>query len=700
MRSALKRLISWVILLAIIFTIMPAEVSAATSVVASGKLGDKLSWKIYSDGLLKVTGKGATYDFGTYPHAEIPFWDYGEKVTSLELPEGLTVIGEYAFNGLPNVTGTLKLPSTVTEIRDCGFCKCGFSKVILPNSVTTLGYLAFGYNYNLTQINIPNKLKSIDDATFDGCDKLQTITATSSCKNFTVVDNVLFDKDKTTLIYYPGTKTQEVYTVPKSVKEIRELGSNNYLKEIILPQGLVSIGEYAFSWNTNLEKINIPSTVTKIGEGAFYNCHSLKTLDIPASCTRIEKNAFLFTTVLEKVIIRNKNCDIKQTAAWKTTVFYGPSGSTTQKYASQYGYEYRDIASGKVLVKKKGNQELIDLLPRKELRAESPLQAAIVSSSKSDTGEFLGYQFYISNDFLEAENSILQEIRNKVKSLCANKNTDYEKAYAIFSFVFNHMTYAPHAVTLTSAWKYGQGNCETYAVLTATMLYYAGIPHAYAYIPGHVYNLAFCDGRWVPIDSQGMFDLPANQYRDIEQIILASNGLVYVVDDFTGTKLAQVGLHYFDQDKKFAKEGLDVPDWITGYYTNWADKYPSMVIRGKKGSQAERMAKELGYKIIDQKGRFVAVRSLQKPKVTYKGAKKKITISYKKATYAKGIQIQYRKYGTKKWKKKSVAITSAAKVKIKKLKKGTYQLRVRSYAKSRTKKLYSSWTAIKKVKVK
>lgn len=700
MRSALKRLISWIVLLTIVFTILPAEVSAATNVVASGKLGDKLSWKIYSNGLLKVTGKGATYDFGSYPHGDIPFWNYGEQVTSLELPEGLTIVGDYAFNGLSNVTGTLKLPSTVTEIKYCGFCKCGFSKVVLPNSITNLGYLAFGYNNNLTQINIPNKLKTFDTTVFDGCHKLQTITANTSCKNFTVIDNVLFDKNKTTLVYYPPKKAEEIYSVPKSVKEVRNLTSNDYLKEIILPEGLGTIGKSAFAWNVNLEKINIPSTVTTIGEYAFYNCHSLKELDIPKKCATIGEDAFLFTTVLERVIIRNSKCNIKRTGAWKSVVFYGAAGSTAQKYATRYGYEYRDSVSGKLLVAKKGNQDFINLLPTKGLEAEPPLQAALISSSKTDTGEFLGYQFYITNDFQEAEKSIKQEIQNKVDELCANEKTDYEKAYAICNFVFHHMTYVPHAATLTSAWKYGEGNCETYAILTATMLYYAGIPHAYAYIPGHVYNLAFCDGRWVPIDSQGLFDLPADRYEDMEQVILATGGHVYVIDDFTGIKFAQVGLDYFEPDKTFIKKGIDVPDWITGYYTNWSDKYPSVVIRGKKGSQAERMAKEMGYKIIDQKGCFVAVRSLDKPKVTYKGGKKKITISYKKVPYAKGIQIHYRKYGTRKWKKKSVTIANASKIKIKKLKKGTYQLRARSYAQTTGKKLYSEWTTVKKVKVK
>lgn len=694
-----KKIVSWILAFIVAITIVPVDVSAA-SVVASGKLGDKLSWKIYSSGLLKVTGKGATYDFGSYPHADIPFWNYGEQVTSLQLPEGLTVVGDYAFNGLSNVTGTLKLPSTVTEIKYCGFCKCGFSNVILPNTVTNLGYLAFGYNVNLLQINIPNKLKTIDTTAFDGCNKLQTLTASSSCKNFTVVHNVLFNKNKTTLVYYPSTKTNEIYTVPKSVKVIQELNCNEYLKKVILPEGLTTISDNAFIRNVNLEQINIPSTVTSIGEYAFYNCHALKELDIPKKCAEIGKDVFIYTTVLEKVIVRNPKCVIGQTGAWKTTVFYGPKGSTTQQYASRYGYEYRDCVSGKILVKKKGNQDFIDLLPVTGLGVEQPLQAAVVSGSKTDTGEFLGYQFYVANDFKKADNSIKKEIQNKVKELCAGKKTNYEKAYAICNFVFHHMTYVPRALTLTSAWKEGMGNCETYAILTATMLYYAGIPHAYAYYPGHVYNLAYCEGRWVPIDSQGLFDLPAERYHDMEKVILANKGLVYVIDDFTGIKFAQVGLEYSEPNQTFAKKGIDVPDWIKGYYTNWSEYYPNMVVRGKKGSQAEKMARELGYKIIDQSKKFVAVRSFNKPKVSYKGGKKIITISYKKATYAKGLQIQYRKYGAKKWKKKSVSITSKAKVNLKKLKKGTYQLRLRAYAKSGAKRIYSGWTTTKKVKVK
>ncbi len=167
-----------------------------------------------------------------------------EEVTSLEIPNTVTNIGDYQFDGFNNVT-SITISSSVTTIGDYAFYGCNsLTSITIPSSVTTIGKYAFSGCTSLEKITLPF-IGASQDATGNNAK----------------------------LSYIFGA-------VPSS------------LKEVVILVGCSSIVEYAFSECTFLTNIVIPSSVTTIGMRAFENCTSLTSIIIPSSVTEIGGYAF------------------------------------------------------------------------------------------------------------------------------------------------------------------------------------------------------------------------------------------------------------------------------------------------------------------------------------------------------------------------------------------------------------------------
>ena len=225
--------------------------------------------------------------------------------------EGVKVIGDKAFWCCGSLI-SINIPNSVSTIGNEAFWGCkSLTSINIPNSVTTIGNEAFWACKSLISINIPNSVTTIGAGAFRDCDSLTSITIPSSAvtiignpffswhgnlnnesKAFIYEDNVLFNKNKTTLIAYRAKETN--YTIPNSVTTIGDeaFWGCKSLTSINIPNSVTTIGFWAFAGCESLTSINIPNSVTTIGNEAFWGCKSLTNINIPNSVTTIGKRSF------------------------------------------------------------------------------------------------------------------------------------------------------------------------------------------------------------------------------------------------------------------------------------------------------------------------------------------------------------------------------------------------------------------------
>lgn len=153
--------------------------------------------------------------------------------------------------------------------------------------VTSIGEYAFYNCTSLTQITIPDSVTSIGYSAFYNCTSLTSISVSAGNKMFSSYDNVLYNKNKTTLIKCPDRKKS--VDILDSVTRIEDYAFSycTSLTEITIPDSVTSIGKIAFQSCISLTEITIPNSVTSIGYSAFNNCTSLTKITIPDSVKSI-----------------------------------------------------------------------------------------------------------------------------------------------------------------------------------------------------------------------------------------------------------------------------------------------------------------------------------------------------------------------------------------------------------------------------
>ena len=232
----------------------------------------------------------------------------GDKPNLYYEIEGDTVTITYDFS-FKKPSGKLVIPATiegktVTSIGYMAFAGCtSLTSITIPDGVTSIDRAAFWDCASLTSIKIPDSVTSIGGRAFWDCASLTTIEVSAGNADYTIVNGVLFNKEKTVLHTYPAGKTGDKYNIPERVTYIEEsafYGSTS-LTSITIPDSVTSIGDETFYGCISLTSITIPDIVTSIGSAAFKECTSLASITIPETVSYISFWAFLGCTSLKNV---------------------------------------------------------------------------------------------------------------------------------------------------------------------------------------------------------------------------------------------------------------------------------------------------------------------------------------------------------------------------------------------------------------
>jgi uncharacterized protein YjdB len=272
-----------------------------------------------------------------YPANEIPQYAFSStSVISVALPETATSVGLLAFSSCLKLESVL-LPTGLVSIKESAFWKSyNFSEINLPQTLTEIGEYAFDSN-KLSSVSIPASVKSIGRYAFSECASLSSVSIPANttlgeyvfakCISLTDVTFAggftadikkgLFSKCESLVsIALPdGIKTIGDYafqdckklsqvSLPASVTSIGGYAfSGTALTEIDLPPGLTAISNYTFEKCNKLVAITIPPLVTGIGTGAFELCSSLVSVTVPETVTTIGYTAFKSCSNLASIII-------------------------------------------------------------------------------------------------------------------------------------------------------------------------------------------------------------------------------------------------------------------------------------------------------------------------------------------------------------------------------------------------------------
>ena len=229
------------------------------------------------ESILTISGKG---NMKNWSSTSAPWHICREHIKQVEIQEGITNIGEYAFAGCNSLT-EIEISEGVTSIGNYAFYYCvNLVKITIPEGVMSIGNYAFASCSSLEELVIPASIENIEYNVFNRCSSLTNIKVNENNKTYCDDTGILFTKDKKEIICYPAGKVEETYTISGEVTNIRKgaFVRNKYLTKIIIQEGVTSIGWYAFEYCYNLISIEIPDSVTDIQGDAFADCRNITIL--------------------------------------------------------------------------------------------------------------------------------------------------------------------------------------------------------------------------------------------------------------------------------------------------------------------------------------------------------------------------------------------------------------------------------------
>jgi len=298
-----------------------------------------------------------------------------QALQSVTIPEGVTKIGDSAFEDCKNLT-SVTIPESVTEIGERAFLSCpklanhqgmviihdilfeyigSGEDVTIPKGIMEIGCYAFYDRKNLTSVTIPESVRKIGEGAFCNCARLTSVTIPAGV---TVIGNSAFC----------GCKNLTGVTIPAGVTEIEweTFFVCTSLTSVTIPEGVTVIGDSAFEGCASLTSVTIPESVTEIGERVFKGCPKLANqlgmviihgilfeyfgsggdVTIPEGVTEIGQEAFRDCANLTRVTIPKGVTEIGWGAFkdCENLTIHAPAGSAAEQYAKENDIRFEAAA--------------------------------------------------------------------------------------------------------------------------------------------------------------------------------------------------------------------------------------------------------------------------------------------------------------------------------------------------------------------
>ena len=672
------------------------------------KMDYDYSYEILNDGTLRL------YQYeGTDTNIVVPDTIDGRKVT---------VLGNSTFQ-------------YCTQASD-------IESVTLPDSLTTIEKNAFYNCEKLKSVTIPPNVSSIGLAAFvEGLSEssLTEIKVDPENPYFSEKDGVVFSKDGTKLIVFPSGR------------------SGDYQ----IPDGTVSVGDYAFYYCVNVSSITVPGSVRSLGEGAFGNCSSLTKAVLNEGLEEIGEYAFQSSSGIRDIIIPasvksvgknglclSSGCRIRVLSTdtvWADDAFRdlaliaGKKDSTLQKYAEDHGRTFVELSADNRIPLQ--NEWFEQITPEYEYNGKSHEPEIESSESAPELEQGSDYEVTYENNI----NAGTATIKITGKDIfCGTversfKITPDENGMHVCYFAENNETYLEttfkgkkvepevvidglvrgkdYTVTYVNNEKPGEARAELTGIgnykgsETLYFTIYGKLPAAdpiadQTYTGNEITPDIVIPGLKAGEDYYMYYE--DNQYPGVATVTIYGTGY------YKGTATI-----HFKIIKKTEKFVSNVKLNRTSYTYTGKTIRPSVTVtvNGKKiGASAYKLYYKnnknsgIGTVQVRGTGKYSRINKtitfkILPPKTLLTGLKKanrSFTASWKKNIQATGYQIQYAADSrfTKERKTVTVGKQSATRYKISGLKnKKTYYVRIRSYKRVGKKVLYSSWSTVKKIRV-